>query len=310
MFIVSTATKRKRRSGIFLILSVIVILSIVAVSVLYYYGTLAQRVDRELTKGLAHYQEGTRLIFESTARISVIGKEVDADKRQGIREEIEKDIADAEEELAIALDNFKKMKELSYFNWERDTSELMRESTEEIVNVAAELYSLIDKTDDISAILSLVSDGASKFRMATNKSNKLVLMSNAGRHEEVKTEAPAVAALYIESKNMIGQAYLIDDKTELSAFLEQINAGEKLAANLLAMADDVADERFEEYGARRRESNTLIDQLTKTSESALVINPASWIDSQLEEFIRGLEGKVSDAEEIHKKALDLWSQKS
>jgi len=310
MFIVSTATKRKRRSGLFLILSIIVILMITAISVLYYLGTLSQRVDRELTKGLDHHQEGSRLISQSLATVGSLGKESDTAKRNNIKEDLKGDLQIAEKELAKALSNFKKMEKLSYFNWEKDTSELMKKSTKETVKLAKEMYVLIDRTDDISALLVLVSEGALKFQQATNASNKLVLMSNAGRHEEVKKESKAVAALYKESKDKISQASLIDEKAELTEFLEQVKAGEKLASNLNMMADDVAEERFEDYQKRRKESNVLIDQLTKTAKSAMVSNPVSWIDSQLEETIKGLSGFAKGAEELHKKALDLWSNKT
>jgi len=310
MFIVSTATKRKRRSGLYLGLSIIVILSITAISILYYLGTLSQRVDRELTKGLDHYQEGSRLISSSIARMGSVGKETDSAKRSSIKEDLKRDLSVAEKELAKALNNFKKMEKLSYFNWEKETSELMKASTEETAKAAVEIYALIDKTDDIAALLTLVSDGASKFQQATNESNKLVLMSNAGRHEEVKKEANTVASLFNESKNMINKANLIDEKAELTEFLEQVKTGEILVANLIKMADDVGEERFEDYQKRRKESNALIDQLTKTAESAMIINPVSWIDSELEESIKGLRGFAKNAEEFHKKALDLWSDKT
>lgn len=303
----SPVRKRSRLIAIFFALAMT---ALAVLSGLYYLGTLSLKVDGRLKSGLKHYDGGAKLIAETVVGTGKLGMETNPAERNLIQKSLLSDLDRAAGELGTAGREFRKMKSVSNFKWEKDTAKLMIKSANELDEAIKELSSALAESGEINKTLSLIREAAQHFRQAAGESNKLVLMNNSGRYSQVKAEAPAVASGFAKARSLIEEVKNTRPEAALDQFLTPVISGEKLMANLTLMADYAASGRSEDYDRLNNESNGLINQLIATDKSPMFINPDQWIKENLNDDINTVKKSVENAKKLREKALDLWQDKT
>lgn len=302
----SLSVKRKSRLGC--LVAVMAILGIAVIAGIFYLGFLSQKVEGQFKQGLIHYNKGAVLLKKGVSRTVDLKLIANEKMRFAAGRLILKSMDQARREFAAAKNNFSRMRQSSMFNWEKETADLMTQSADEAQKSAPEISTIIGASPKITNVLNDVSDGAVKFQQAVNQSNSLISLCNSGHYAEVKSAAPPLAQMFADAKVRIGSADKLDPKARLSSFLDQITKGEQLANNLAMMADAGQNGRLDDFNRLSQESNTLIGQVIKVSQSKLVTDPGSWINDQLEVSIGQAWRHESKADKLKKKALDLWSK--
>lgn len=306
MSITSPSLSVKKKSRVGCLVVVVAIIGVVALAVIFYLGSLSQRVEGRFKVGLTHYNKGAVLVKKSAAAASDLKLIANTKMRASAGRRILKSLKKADSELDLARSNFKRMRQLSMFNWEKETADLMAQSAAEAQKSDQEVGAIIQKSAKIVVILADVSDGAAKFQQAVSQSNTLIALSNSGRYAEVKSAAPPLAQVFADAKVKIAAADRLDSRANLAPYLDQIAKGEQLANELALLADAGLSRRLDEFNRLSAESNALINQVITTSQSKLATDPEGWIDDQMEQLISQARDHESKADKLKKKALDLW----
>jgi len=300
--------RRKRRRGFSVALIAILLIVGLVVAGLFYLGTLGIRVENNFQRGLIHFNEGKSLLKKAEAESGELGSlNATPDRSQSIARAL-KSVNRAERDFNLAEDDFKQMKKRAVFGWERETAALMMKSVGETTAAARGFKSEMKRVEDIADILNQVGQGADKFKQAIDKSNVLIALNNSGRYTDVKQAAPQVASLFKDARKLIALADKSTSKTGLASYENRISLGEELVSRLSLMADSGLSGNMAEYERIKNESNGILSQLVKTSQSEIITNPGAWAEAQFKQVFQEINVHIDKAEKFNKKALDLWAK--